>query len=80
MLAKDIMTADVVTITPEASVEEIRQYVDADSLGYLSLEGMLKAEGGRSDEVCTACWTDRQPIALPLDGSRQMGLFEKSRR
>ena len=30
-------------IAAEASIEEIRQYVDADSLGYLSLEGMLKA-------------------------------------
>ncbi len=62
------------------SVEQIREYINADSLGYLSLEGMLEAAGKTGEEVCTACWTDDQPVALPIVEGRQLGLFEKSQR
>lgn len=45
------------------SVEEIRQYLGVDSLGYLSLEGMLRAAEG-SDEFCHACFSGRYPIPV----------------
>lgn len=45
------------------SVEEIRQYLQVDSLGYLSLEGMLHAAEGR-DEFCHACFSGRYPIPV----------------
>lgn len=67
-------------IAARYSVEEIRRFINADSLGYLSLEGMLQAAGRGRDEVCTACWTDEQPIALPRVEAEQLGLFEKMRR
>ncbi len=38
------------------SVEEIREYLLCDSLGYLSREGMLRAIGARDGEFCTACF------------------------
>lgn len=60
--------------------DEIRKYIDADSLGYLSLEGMLKASHAESDEVCTACWNDEQPVSLPRAEAEQLALFEKTRR
>ncbi|MCQ4636187.1 amidophosphoribosyltransferase [Anaerovorax odorimutans] len=47
------------------SVEEIRRKTGADSLGYLSVEGMLKAIGMGEDKVCTACFTGEYPIRLP---------------
>jgi amidophosphoribosyltransferase len=46
------------------SVEEIRTFLGVDSLGYLSLEGMLKA-AGRPDRYCHACFSGRYP--LPVD-------------
>ena len=62
------------------SVEEIRRFIKADSLGFLSLEGMLHAAGKERDRICTACWTDEQPVPLPLDRAEQLGLFEKTNR
>ncbi len=67
-------------IAAEHSVEEIRGFVGADTLGFLSLEGMLRAAGKDAGEVCTACWNDDQPVKLPRADSSQMGLFDKSAR
>jgi amidophosphoribosyltransferase len=67
-------------IAANQSVEEIRKFVSADSLGYLSLEGMLSAAAREADEVCTACWTGDQPVALPRADSEQLRLFEKAHR
>ena len=51
-------------IAAQNTVEEIRQQIGADSLGYLSLEGMLEAAGMNEDEVCAACWTDKYPTKI----------------
>jgi amidophosphoribosyltransferase len=67
-------------IASRKSTEEIRRFVGAESLGYLSLDGMMRAIGGDPDEYCTACWTDRHPVPLPIEGEGQLKLFEKSRR
>ncbi|MGQ0703758.1 MAG: amidophosphoribosyltransferase [Gemmatimonadales bacterium] len=45
------------------SVEEIRDFLGVDSLGYLSLEGMLRAAGTRN-EFCHACFSGRYPIPV----------------
>ena len=47
------------------SVEEIREMLNADSLAYLSLEGLLKAVGFRRCELCLACLTSRYPVPVP---------------
>ncbi len=47
------------------SVEEIRDMLNADSLAYLSLEGLLKAVGFRRCELCLACLTSRYPVPVP---------------
>ena len=44
------------------TVEEIRKYLDCDSLGYLSLEGMLQCVKKDSNDYCTACWTGKYPV------------------
>jgi len=67
-------------IAANKSVEEIAEFIRADSLGYLSLEGMMQAAGTPVDEVCTACWTEDQPVALPRDQAEQLGLFDRARR
>lgn len=48
-------------IAAKMSVEEIRELIGADSLYYLSLEGLLKSSGG--DEFCTGCLNGDYPIA-----------------
>lgn len=54
------------------SVDEIREMIGADSLGYLSVEGMLKAIGMGNDKTCTACFTGDYPMELPeLDMERE---------
>ncbi len=45
------------------SVDKIRQYLDVDSLGYLSLEGMLSCFKHCARAYCTACWTGKYPIS-----------------
>jgi amidophosphoribosyltransferase len=47
------------------SIEEIRRYLDADSLCYLSQEGMVKATGLPANHFCTACYDGRYPV--PFD-------------
>lgn len=49
------------------SLEEIRKYVGADSLGYLSLDGLLTAVGPRRHDYCTSCYTGQYPVAFPRD-------------
>ena len=49
-------------IAANKSVEEIREYIGADSLAYLSLEGLKKACGeGVKTNYCTACYTGKYP-------------------
>ena len=52
-------------IASSYSVEEICRFIEADSLGYLSLEGMIKATGGRPEDFCTACFDGRYPVDVP---------------
>src|SRR6266849_794132 len=52
-------------IAANNTVEEIRQYIGADSLSYLSLEGMKKAcHDGEKTTYCTACYTGNYPTKL----------------
>jgi len=44
------------------TVEEIRRFLDVDSLGYLSLAGMLSAVKGPQAHYCTACYSGQYPI------------------
>jgi amidophosphoribosyltransferase len=57
-------------------VEEIRRYLGADSLGYLSLEGMLKAVGGDESRFCHACFTGAYEVGFPRDDRAQLALFD----
>jgi amidophosphoribosyltransferase len=50
-------------IAHKRSVEEIRQYVGADSLHYLSLNGMMRAIG-REEGYCQACFTGKYPLEV----------------
>ena len=49
------------------SLEQIRQVIGADTLGYLSQDGLLDAVGGRREARCTACFDGRYPTDVPLE-------------
>jgi len=54
--------------------EEIRKYITADSLAYLSLEG-LRNTLPDPDDYCYACFTNTYPISFPAEQTEQMELF-----
>jgi amidophosphoribosyltransferase len=58
------------------SVDDIRDYLGADSLAYLSERGMYAFAGGGSEGFCDACFTGRYPVAPNDDPRRQLHLFE----
>ncbi len=66
-------------IASSHSVDEICKYVRADSLGYLSLDGMFRAVGSGEAEFCTACYSNKYPVDFPQEDLSQMLLFEKPR-
>jgi amidophosphoribosyltransferase len=53
-------------IAAQKSVEEIRDHIGADSLGYLSLEGLIRATGMPRDSFCHACFSGEYPIPIQL--------------
>ncbi len=61
-------------IASSKSIEEIRDFITADTLEYLSLEGMMKAAGGDDHGFCSACFTENYPIPVVKDNN-QLNLF-----
>jgi amidophosphoribosyltransferase len=51
----------------EESVEGIRKAIGADTLGYQTVEGLLKALGVEQTKLCLACFTGRYPIPIAQD-------------
>ncbi len=51
-------------IASRMSVQETCEYIGADSLGYLSLEGMLECVGLDASMTCSACWSGNYPTLI----------------
>ena len=47
------------------AVDDVRSSIGADSLGYISVDGMVAATTQPADRLCTACFTGRYPVPLP---------------
>ncbi len=60
------------------TIEEIRKYVGADTLAYLSLEGMRAALGTEQRSYCTSCYTGVYPVAFPRNEQSYLQLALKS--
>ena len=61
------------------SVEEIAAYLGVDSLGYVSLEGMLHASAGDPARFCHACFSNRYPTPIPADAAKTRFEIEPAR-
>ena len=57
--------------------DEVRMSIGADSLGYLSKDGMVQASEQKESELCTACFTGTYPIELPTADRLGKNLLEK---
>jgi amidophosphoribosyltransferase len=57
------------------SLEEIRKYLNADSLCYLSQAGMIKATGLPADSFCMACYDGNYPV--PFDPAVDKHIIER---
>jgi len=44
------------------NLEQIRDFLEVDSIGYISLEGMLGCAALVADHYCTACWAGKYPV------------------
>ena len=64
-------------IAATKSVAEIEQQLGADSLAYLSWEGMLEATGVDMNSFCSACFTGDYPIDIPDQVKRSKLILEK---
>jgi amidophosphoribosyltransferase len=65
-------------IASSHSVDEIRERIGADSLGYLSQEGLLAAvDDAAGQRHCTACFSGRYPVAVSQSEDWQLALFKK---
>ncbi len=59
------------------TLEEIKKYIEADSLSYLSLEGLLGAVGARRTSYCTSCYTGEYPVEFPRNEQAYLQLALK---
>jgi amidophosphoribosyltransferase len=63
-------------------MQQIKEFLDVDSIGYISLEGMLACASLPKDHYCTACWSGNYPIPIQTMVNKftmeryQMQLFE----
>jgi amidophosphoribosyltransferase len=59
------------------TLDEIRRYIGADSLGYVSVEGLLASVGANRHAYCTSCYTGRYPVAFPSNEAAYLQLALK---
>lgn len=78
----DFPTYDELLANQKKDVEGIRKFLEVDSIGYLSLEGLLSCVSLPADHYCTACWSGKYPIPVSSIGNKflmerhQMQLFD----
>jgi amidophosphoribosyltransferase len=61
-------------IASHSTVKEIEKFIGADSLSYLSLDGLKKASRIKSNKLCTSCFDGKYP--MPVEGGFRKDVFE----
>jgi len=61
----------------QCSLDQIREYLGADSIGYLDVDGMVRASRQEEESFCLACFTGKYPI--PVDPSVDKFIMERRR-
>jgi amidophosphoribosyltransferase len=65
-------------IAASHAVDEIREFIGADSLGYLSIAGLLRALDVPADRFCFACFDGRYPEPVPYDAASRKFVLEEA--
>jgi amidophosphoribosyltransferase len=73
----DFATRDELIATGRG-IEEIRALLGADSLAFVSLDGLIGATNQPSEQLCKACFTGSYPVALPDPSQRGKDMLEMS--
>lgn len=63
-------------VAASRDIEGIRQLIGADSLGYLSIDGMLTSTGIPTERFCHACFSGGYPIAIPSETAQTKKVLE----
>jgi amidophosphoribosyltransferase len=64
-------------IAANHTIDEIREFLEADSVAYLSLEGLMTAVGSDRTSYCSSCYTGRYPVECPRDETTYLQLALK---
>lgn len=72
----DMSTRDELTAA-HREVHEIEKLIDADSLAYLSLDGMLTSTGVPTERLCHACFSGGYPIPIPAETAVSKNVLER---
>jgi len=67
-------------IASSHSVDEICKFIQADSLGYLSRDGMYRAVGDLQADFCDACYTGNYPVPIPREAKPSLKAAGKAAR
>ena len=65
------------------NLEQIKDFLEVDSIGYQSLDGMLSCAALPKDHYCTACWSGKYPIPVDMASNKlameryQMQMFDE---
>ncbi len=59
------------------TLEEIREFLEADSVAYMSLEGLLSTVGSERKSYCSSCYTGHYPVEFPRDEATYLQLALK---
>ena len=59
-------------------IDEIARSLGADSLGYITEEGMVAATEQPEEALCTACFSGKYPVTLPEPVARAQGILQTS--
>jgi amidophosphoribosyltransferase len=59
------------------TLEEIRAFLEADTVAYLTLEGLLSAVGSERTSYCSSCYTGQYPVEIPRDEASYLQLALK---
>ncbi|MGH2755773.1 MAG: amidophosphoribosyltransferase [Actinomycetota bacterium] len=64
-------------IGSQMTVPEIQAHIGADSLAYLSIDGMVEATNIPGEDFCTACFSSKYPVEVPPDQLRTKHVLEQ---
>jgi amidophosphoribosyltransferase len=59
------------------TLEEIREFLEADSVAYLSLDGLMSTVGSERNSYCSSCYTGNYPVEFPRDEATYLQLALK---